>query len=45
MSDVLASSSVFFLTELLTTGILFSNEGNAELVVKPLILGILILFH
>ena len=31
---------LFFLTKLLTFGILFSTAVNAELVAKPLILGI-----
>ena len=36
----LVSKSVFF-TRLLTSGILFSTAINAELVAKPVILGIL----
>ena len=36
----LASKSVF-LTKPLTSGILFSNAVNAELVARPVILGIL----
>ena len=40
MSFNLASKSVF-VTKLLTSGILFSTDVNAELVPRPLILGIL----
>ena len=39
MSDIFVS---VFLTKLLTSGILFSTAVNAELVAKPLILGILL---
>ena len=42
MSNIFASESGFLLTQLLTSGILFSIAVNAELVVKPLILGILL---
>ena len=40
MAFNLASKSVF-VTRLLTSGLLFSTAVNAELVAKPLILGIL----
>ena len=33
--------TIYFLTKLLTSGILFSTAVNAEVVAKPVILGIL----
>ena len=41
MSDIFASLFCF-LTRLLTLGILFSTAGNAAVVAKPVILGILL---
>ena len=40
MSNIFASS-LFFLTRLLTSGILFSTAVNAAVVAKPVIRGIL----
>ena len=42
LSLVFVSYSVFFFTNLLTSGILFSTSVNGEVVTKPVILGTLL---